>query len=76
MTKDDRWVGYIRQNPIDETGDSKQAQAIRLFRNGTTAEEFKKAIPGYAKSFNVTLRFFVDNGYKASVVNGRTYLKK
>jgi hypothetical protein len=42
MEKYDKWVGYIRQNPIDETGDSKQAQAIRLFKNGTTAENSKK----------------------------------
>ena len=37
-----------------------------MFKNGTTAEEFKKAIPGYSKSFNEMLRFFVANGYKAS----------
>lgn len=72
----EKWDGYIRQNGISESGDSKQAQALSLFINGTTEEDYKNALPGYSKGFNVMLRFFIDNGFTSSVVNGKTFLKK
>jgi len=72
----EKWDGYLRQNGISESGNSKQAQALSLFINGTTEEDYKKALPGYSKGFNVMLRFFIDNGFTSSVVNGKTFLKK
>jgi hypothetical protein len=72
----EKWDGYIRLHGISEFGNTKQAQALRLFLNGTTEAEYKKALPGYSKSFNVMLTFFIDNGYISSVVNGKTFLRK
>ncbi len=76
MEKDDKWAGYIRQGAISDSGNTKQAQALRLFKSGTTEEEYKKALTGYSKTFNVMLRFFEDNGFTSYVVNGRTFLRK
>lgn len=68
--------GYIRLNGISETGNTKQAQALRLFLQGTTKEEYAIALPGYTKSFDEMLRFFIANGYSPSADGPRTYLKK
>lgn len=72
----EKWDGYLRQNGISESGNSKQAQALSLFINGTTEEDYKKALPEYSKGFNVMLKFFIDNGFTSSVVDGKTFLKK
>ncbi|MBU5612667.1 hypothetical protein [Geomonas azotofigens] len=68
--------GYIRLNGISETGDTKQAQALRLFLQGTTKEEYAISLRGYTKSFDEMLRFFIANGYSSSSDGTRTYLKK
>ena len=72
----DRHPGYIRERGIPVAGTGKQAQALQLFLNGTTEEEYKKTLPGYSKSFNVMLKFFMDNGMTSYILDGRTFLKK